>query len=265
MMQIRHIVFVAALAAAIFLPPVMADSVGLGLDVSPAKLEIAIPSGQSYNIPVTVHNSSGSLTTVQASLVDFGVAQNGSYEYDRVGTRSNSLMRWATINPRQFDLPADTTQQVQLTITVPNDVHLSGEYAGIAFFQTRPVRGKGGTIAFSARVASKIYETIPGTVTTAGAIVKMNSISSPLGQTYRVLFHNSGNVHVYLNGQIDVQQNGKSADRITIQNSLLVERGGDRLIEVQGKKLPPGSYQAIATIDYGGKTETGGAIQFDVR
>jgi hypothetical protein len=43
-----------------------------------------------------------------------------------------------------------------------------------------------------------------------------------------------------------------------------VERDGERVLEASGKKLPPGTYQAIATIDYGGKTETGGAIAFDV-
>jgi hypothetical protein len=47
-------------------------------------------------------------------------------------------------------------------------------------------------------------------------------------------------------------------------DNMLVERGGVRMIELAGKPLEPGTYQAIATIDYGGKTETGGQINFEV-
>ena len=53
-------------------------------------------------------------------------------------------------------------------------------------------------------------------------------------------------------------------DQINLADGQLVERDGERVLEASGKKLPPGTYQAIATIDYGGKTETGGAIAFDV-
>jgi hypothetical protein len=35
------------------------------------------------------------------------------------------------------------------------------------------------------------------------------------------------------------------------------------LIEVNGDSLPPGKYDIVAMIDYGGKTETGGEIIYD--
>ena len=92
----------------------------LGIDVSPAKLELTMTPGTSYNIPVTVHNGSTDATHIQVSLVDFGVAQNGDYQIGPVGTRPNSLMKWASINPREFDLPANTTQQVRLSLALPS-------------------------------------------------------------------------------------------------------------------------------------------------
>jgi len=141
---------------------------------------------------------------------------------------------------------------------------MSGEYAGIVFFQTRAPRARGLAVAFSVRVASKIYETIPGTVKYDGAISKMSATTGSHGETYRVVFKNTGNTHLYLRGQLTVQHNGSIVDNLPIATGELVERGGERVLEVVGKKLQPGQYQAIAAIDYGGKTETGGEIAFDV-
>jgi hypothetical protein len=244
--------------------PGPASSVGFGIEVTPGKLEVSIPGGATYNLPITIRNTSPDQVHVQTSLVDFGVGLDGGYKFSKPGTRPYGLMRWAAVRPREFDLPPDSVEQVQLSIQIPQEGGLSGEYAGIAFFQTRPQRRAGNSIAFSVRVASKIYETIPGTVDLNGAIAKMAATQSSNGETYRVLFHNAGNTHVYLHGQLQIQHGSSAVDTVTLASGELVERGGDRLLEVHGKRLDPGSYQAIATVDYGGKTETGGEIAFDV-
>ncbi|MDQ2872935.1 MAG: DUF916 domain-containing protein [Candidatus Eremiobacteraeota bacterium] len=251
------------LVAGLALMPAAVYSDGLGLDVSPAKLELSMAPASAYNIPVTVHNSTSNTTHVQASMIDFALAQNGDYRFEKTGSRGDSLMRWASINPREFDLPAGTTQQVRLSLAVPSG-NLNGEYAGIVFFQTRPVR-RSGAVAFSARVATKIYMTIPGTIRIDGAIARMAASRAPAGELYRVLFKNTGNAHVYLRGQLQVQKSGQVIDRVSFPPEELVERGGDRLIEVTGKRLPAGKYQAVSTIDYGGKTMTGGVINFETQ
>jgi hypothetical protein len=260
--QQRGILAALGLAIATMLPN-PASTAGLGLEVTPGKLEISVPGGASYNIPISVRNSSFDQVHVQASLVDFGVTPDGSYQFQKVGTREYSLLKWAAIRPREFDLKPGDDQQVQLTIQMPQ-ASLSGEYAGIVFFQTRPSRHAGEAVAFSVRVAAKIYETIPGTVQVGGAITKMTATSSPRGQTYHVMFKNTGNAHTYVRGQLAVQQGSNVVEQLNLADGQLVERGGDRTLEVTGKKLPPGSYQAIATVDYGGKTETGGEIAFEV-
>ena len=260
---VRTLVFAAVCCAGFGLAP--SGSQGLGIDVTPAKLEMSIPPGTlGYNIPITVRNSSGAPVHIVSSMWDFGVTRTGDYVFDRPGSKPYSVMRWATINPRQFDLLPGTTQQVRLTLSVPKSVTLSGEYAGIMFFQTRPTR-QANTVAISVRIGTKLYATIPKTVKLDGAISKMTAASGPVGQTYRVLFVNRGNAHVYCSGQLLVQKGSDVIERIAMPQDMLVERGGDRLIEVTGKHLPPGKYLAIAEIDYGGKTMTGGEISFDAR
>jgi hypothetical protein len=260
----RSVIATLGLACALALLPIPGSTIGFGLEVTPGKLEIAVPAGATYNIPVTVRNSSFDPVHIQASMVDFGVGSDGSYQFSKVGTRPYSLLRWASIRPREFDLKPGEAQQVQLTISMPQ-ANLSGEYGGIVFFQTRPGRRSGRAIAFSVRVASKIYETVPGTVALDGAITKMSVASSAAGESYHVAFKNTGNAHVYVHGQLVIQQGSATVAQIQLANGELVERDGVRILSVSGKRLPHGSYQAVATIDYGGKTETGGEIAFQVR
>ncbi len=236
----------------------------LGVTVTPGKFEAAMPPGTTYNIPITVRNTSFASTHILASLSDFGLTQNGDYEFTKAGERPNSVLRWAAIRPREFDMSPNTTEQVELSLSVPDDKSLSGEYAGVVFFQTRPQRGSHG-VAFSARVATKLYITIQGTEKVDGAITKMTSTKAPSGQMYRVTFKNTGNAHVYCRGQLIVQKDGAVVYQVPLPDNLLVERGGTRMIQAVGKPLPAGNYQAIATVDYGGKTETGGEINFAVR
>jgi hypothetical protein len=240
------------------------DSLGLGITVTPGKFEASIPLGTTYNLPITVANTTQASLHIQASLSDFSLSQNGSYIFEKVGTSDYSVLRWAAIRPREFDIPPGTVQQVQLTIAMPSDTHLSGEYAGVAFFQTRPER-HGGGVAFSARIAAKLYITVPNTVQIDGAITKMTSTKGPGRQVYRVYFKNTGNAHEYLRGQVTIQKGSSVLYQVPMPDNMLVERGGTRVIELSGKSLEAGTYQAIATIDYGGKTETGGAINFDVQ
>ena len=259
----RWILALCASAIAMAIPGT-AYPVGFGVTVTPAKYEASMTAGTVYNVPITVANTSGQSVHILTALVDFGLNDNGDYMFEKTGARPYSLMKWASLRPREFDIPVDTSQQVQLTLQLPNEPGLSGEYAGIAFFQTRPERGRGG-FAFSARVASKFYIAIQGTVKIDGAITKMSSVKTSAGQLYRVVFKNTGNAHTYLRGQVTIQKGTSVIQTIAMPDDMLVERGGDRVITVRGKSLDAGAYQAIATIDYGGKTETGGEINIDVK
>jgi hypothetical protein len=264
MLQLKRLVTLLVALIVLFGSSVApGDTVGLGITVTPGKFETAIPLGTTYNVPITVANTTNASVHILTSLADFALSQSGNYEFEKIGTSEYSLLRWASVRPREFDIPPGTAQQVQLTIAIPSDDKLSGEYAGVVFFQTRPER-HGGGVAFSARVASKFYITVPNTVQINGAITKMSSTKAPGRQIYRVLFKNVGNAHEYLRGQVTVQKGGTVLYQVPMPDNMLVERGGTRLIELSGKALEPGAYQAIATIDYGGKTETGGEINFDV-
>jgi P pilus assembly chaperone PapD len=264
----RTLSFVASLAAAaaVLATPFSGDTAGIGIDVSPAKLDMSIAPGARYNLAVLVRNDQATPVHIQASEVDFSLNQAGDYQFAKPGTDPYSLMKYATINPREFDVEPNTVQQVRVTFDLPAALQISGEQAGIIFFQTRPDRRK-GSVAFSARVASKIYNVIPNTSKLAGEIDKMSVAlgQGASGPLYRVVFKNTGNTHVYLKGSVDVKQGGKTVDHLPISQLPIVERGGQRMLELSGKKLDPGSYDVQAVIDYGGTSLTGGQVTFQAR
>lgn len=234
----------------------------LGLDVSPAKYEVQLPAGQTDTVPITVRNTGVNVVHVQVSIVDFSVGANGQYVFFRPGTNKFSAATWMSVNPREFDLPPNTLSQVRLSLSVP--AQASGEHSAIVFFQTRPTRHQGG-VSFSERIAAKIYELVPNTLRLTGEVDDVSAKSGADGERYLVGFKNTGNAHVYLNGRIEIKQGSTVLERIELPKQMLVERGGARVVDVVGKKLPPGSYTAIALIDYGGPNLTGGEKTFTVR
>lgn len=234
----------------------------LGLDVSPAKYEMEASAGQRQTIPITVRNTGADTVHIQVSLVDFTVGANGQYVFLPPGKNKYSMAPWVSLNPREFDVAPNTLTQVRVSVAVP--AAASGEHSVIAFFQTRPTRKPGG-VSFSERIAAKIYELVPNTLQLSGEVDDVSARTSPEGERYLVGFKNTGNAHVYLNGRIEVKQGSTVVERIEIPKQMLVERGGQRIVDVVGKKLQPGSYTAIALIDYGGPNLSGGEKTFTVR
>ncbi len=235
----------------------------LSLDVAPAKIEMQVAPGTTQTIPITVRNSSSSPLHIQASLVDFSVSPGGQYIFAKPGTDRYSLAGWATVNPREFDVPPNSFQLVRLTVNIPHGI--VGEYSGIAFFQTRPLRHSGGGISFSERVASKIYLYGAKSIRLDGAIDDIAVKQTSIGERFLIGFKNTGTAHLYLNGRVEIRKGSDVVARVQLPSQVLVERGGRRVIEAYSEKLPRGTYSALALIDFGGPNLAGGQTSFTVK
>jgi hypothetical protein len=235
----------------------------LSLDVAPAKYEVQVSPGTLQTFPITVRNTGDTSLHVQASLSDFAVAPGGGYIFSKPGHNRYSLAKWASINPREFDVAPNSFQQVRFTLSVPQGI--SGEYSGIVFFQTRPQRHAGSGLAFSERIASKVYAYTANSLHVDGAIDSMTEKPIGGGEKFSVGFKNTGNAHLYLNGRIDIHRGSQVVATVPLPQEELVERGGRRLFVLDAAKLSPGSYSATALIDYGGPSLAGGQMTFTVR
>ncbi len=234
----------------------------LSLNVSPAKFELQVAAGKDQTIPILVRNTGDNQVHIQVTLGDFLVGRDGNYVFLPPGKGPFSMGSWVDVNPREFDVDAKTFKQVRFTVAVPNGA--TGEYSALVFFTTRPPRKPGG-LSIAERVASKLYEIVPNTARFSGEIDDVSAKPDEAGEKYTIGFHNTGNAHVYLSGRIEVKSGGQVVDRILMPKDMLVERDGKRIIEAVGKKLAPGSYSALALVDYGGQNLIAGQTTFVVR
>jgi hypothetical protein len=233
---------------------------GIGLTVTPGKIELSMKPGTTVNVPVIVSNPDTSPAHITISIDDFTIDDAGTYTYTRPAP--GSLATWVALRPREFDIAANSFQQVQLTLLVPQR-EMSGEYAGVLLFQTRAPRVRGG-MAFSARYADKVYALVDGTAKRAGVIEHINATLDPQGtEHYSIVFHNTGNMHEYLNGRVEIVHDGAVLQTLPFRKNVLVERGTDRTLEVTGPKLAPAAYDVVAIIDYGGNQRTGGKVHLE--
>jgi hypothetical protein len=237
-----------------------AAQAGVGITVTPGKIEVSMKPGGIVNVPVTVRNPDDAPAHIVITIGDFTIDDAGSYHYGKPAP--GSLGTWVALRPREFDIAPDSFQQVQLTLLVPAR-EMSGEYAGVLFFQTRAPRVHGG-MAFSARYADKVYATVEGTAKRDGIVEHIGTDVDAQGtEHYTVLFRNTGNMHEYLNGRVDVMRDGKVVETIPFRKNVLVERGGERTLEVTSAKLAPAAYDVVAIIDYGGTQRTGGKVHLE--
>jgi len=257
---------IRAVAAAILLLlfaayPASAD---LSLDVAPAKLELQITGNTTQTFPITVRNSGSVPLHIQVSLSDFSLTPSGDYIFSKAGANRYTLATWLGVNPREFDVPPNTVQQVRVTLNVPG--HVTGEYSGIIFFTTRPERHATRGITFAERVAAKIYAYTPSSLHLDGAVDGIAAKQTSIGEQFLVGFKNRGNAHVYLNGKIEVRKGDQVVASVPFSPQLLVGRGERRVIEAfVTQKLPPGSYTALALVDFGGPNLAGGQTTFTVK
>jgi P pilus assembly chaperone PapD len=256
---LRVTIVVATLAVLLGAQPSRAD---LSLNVQPARYEMQVSAGGSQTIPVVVRNDGDAPTHVIASMNDFSINGSGQYAFLPPGATRFSAGKWSTVNPREFDLAPGAFQQLRYTVDVPHGA--AGEYSALIFFTTRRPR-QPGAFVLTERVASRMYVLVGDTANVSGDVADVSSHAAAGGRRYSVTFKNTGNMHVFLSGHIEVKAGDVVVDRLTMPESQIVERGGIRVVDVTGKALAPGTYSATAVVDYGGSARVAGQTRFTVQ
>jgi len=239
--------------------PAAAD---LSLDVTPAQYEFQASAGTQTTFPIMVRNVGNGTVHVVATLADVDTsAENGAARFLPPGTKKFSAGRFSALNPREFDIPVDGVQQVRYTVTMPHTAR--GEYSSFVFFTTRPPRKPGG-FGIAESVASRLYA-VAGDAIPGGAVDGVSSLPVLSGREYSVKFLNTGSMHEYVGGIVNILKDGSPVDHITLPAHRLVQRGEAAIVTAEGKKLPAGTYSAIAIVDFGGASRVAGKTTFVVQ
>lgn len=247
----------------------MAATGPVGLQVSPAIIEINAERGKSYDIKIKVTNSTTADQEYYATINDFKAKdETGNPEFitDEKAPSSASIVKW--IQPLgSFKLNPNQTKEIVAKMVVPNDAEPGGHY-GIIRFGNQPPSAvqSGATLTASAgplvlvRVDGEIKESLTvADFYTQRAGKKATSFEyGPVDFVQRLT--NNGNVHVKPTGNLVITNMfGSQVTTLPVNgnNGNVLPNSTRRFEQRLDTKWLFGRYTAKMSLSYG---TSGGSI-----
>jgi len=137
--------------------------------VSPVKLELTIPKGQSRNVALTLYGTKG--TNVENLLVyptDLSISKTGVYAFKKIDDSKFSAASWIKLDEARFTLNEGQKKELKFKISVPLDTK-PGEYYSIVMIEPVSatkieVKDKPMAVYFKARIYVAIILNVPGRI-----------------------------------------------------------------------------------------------------
>ncbi|MFP3953523.1 MAG: dockerin type I domain-containing protein [Candidatus Acetothermia bacterium] len=179
---------------------------------------------------------------------------------------NRSAADWLEVSPREFTLNPDEEREVTFSVSVPPRVKGTNWAAIYVNSEPTAVDSEGTTVVALKRFAVKVYERVPGTGEVETYVTDFSAITTSIPQ-FSLTLENKGNVEVEITGELSLRdETGEVVDQIDI-NTFELLPGYKRQLTLRGEevtKLPPGAYNAVAILDYGGQDRIGKSISFKV-
>ncbi len=256
------------LACALFLfaaaLPLHADTLQFGL--TPPDVELVPAPGGTASGVLVVYNRSTRPLHFRVAMQDMFIRPSGVMEVLKPASTAWSVASATRLAPAEFDLDPNQQLPVRVVVSVPKDVR-GGLYGAIVVSPTPLLQSNGlrGTLAVVApKLAARLLVPIDGTAQVQGAITNMLAAAVPKkGVDVKVVFRNSGNVHVRAGGTITLLRNGDVVGKASMEESLVLPGTVRefRLLLATGP-LAPGPYTVRAVMDFGGDVMVAGEVSF---
>lgn len=250
--------------------------------VAPLRFEFQTEAGKIGSGVITIRNPEEKPVSVKLYARDFLISPDGSESELEAGSIPRSCAEWLTISPTEVDLAAGSTIKVRVNVDVPLDA--KGNFWAMIFVEEtskpkaveRKVRGRniGETYSFQVNVKQRwgvrVYEDVPGTETFSAEITGMNVIQAQEDQPFKIAveFSNSGNTLLRCTGHVEIRdENGVTVQDVQLGKSQIFtvfpESNRHLLAEIVTQLLP-GTYIALAIIDFGYDDLAGGELEFAI-
>lgn len=242
----------------------MAAVSGSALQITQIEFVLTVEQGGSYQLTFVVRNDSEASQVISLYLGDWDRDLEGKNRFYPVGTISRSLSPWLTLSHTRLALAPGEAREVTVTLDVPSEEEriLAGTYWGIVFVQgePRPIRQGGTTVMAVERFGVKVYATIAGTERPGGEVRALEFVPQEEGYTVQVLYENTGNVHSWVEGVVEVvDRTGTVVQSVSLEQFPVLP-GAQRRVTATLPPLPPGIYQVRAVLDYQGEVLVAGVV-----
>lgn len=222
--------------------------------VSPAKLEIKAKPGATVTKFVKVANQGGVPIRIDTSIADYSIRPDNTFVFYKAGQTAYSSAKWLTIDKPVFDLGPDEERTVKIRMTVPKNVEVGGHYSSV-FFQTAGPKVSKTGVSIVARIGVLLLAQIgeKKDLHRLGFIKSFKTANPWWSRKVktRLVFHNSGNVHLTLKGQTVFKDIfGRQVGRADFPSITLLPKT-DRVVTAEWEGPIFGFFSARAKTAYG--------------
>jgi len=224
-----------------------------------------------HAVSFNVTNTGGDVVQATIYLQDWSRAADGQQAFVPPSTLPHSCARFLEIFPLTLRLTPGATQAVRVALTSADT--LTEACWSIVFVESsNPAPPRAGRqIRYVARIGVKVYVVPPG-LTKEGDVQDVaverhrpDSTGDTTGRDFVVTFRNTGGLPLWPHGTIEIRRPDNSVAATVEVVEFAVLPGDSRRLRVRVPALPPGSFVALALIDYGGADVAGGQARLDGR
>lgn len=247
------------------------DAQPLRFGISPGEIELVPGPGATASGTLLVMNHTQSRVSFHVQVADMFLRPAGELDVLPPGTLEWSVAKLTRVTPAEFELDGKRAMPVRVTVTVPADVR-GGRY-GVIIVSPSPVLqaapGRGTFSIVVPKLAARLLVPVRGTEVVKGAITNMLVSARPNGKgaDIKVVFRNSGNVHVRVLGEVLIlNASGQQVGKVQIPQALVLPSTiREFRLSWDAQSLEPGSYTIRAVMDYGTDVLVAGEIGLVVR
>ncbi len=242
----------------LLLSTVFAQRQKSAISIGPATLSFSLSPGESSTQTVYVHNKLNRPYHFTLEMVDWDLDTNGSDIYMQ-GGHPNSCAGWIKLDRKTFEVPANSKEGIQVTLTVPDSpgVANNARWTMLRIITTSERKAPRSTTDVNYRVDKslavgiRIYQSSNSGITSK-EIRMLDFRPVQDSSVYRIESQNTGAAILRCNYSIELSSH-ETGEKITIGPlEFLVLPGQKRFVDLAlPATIPKGKYSAVALIEPG--------------
>ena len=247
--------------------PVRAQSLAL----APAEVIQTFTPGQPFKVEFSVSNASSQSAAVRTTVTDLWYNEKNEKTFDPAGSSPHSAANWIQFVPRVTTLEPRSSTKLTAFITPPTGVR--GGYYAVVFVESKPELVQPTTtqaqpVYANIRLGALILLNAEGTeaydVRLTDVVLAPPTAADDL--SVRVTVANQGNTHVFPKASLAVFSSDKRlVAKADAPEKRFLPGQTDSMTLTWSGKLPPGDYEGVLTVVYGGKQLETRSLPFTVR
>jgi len=238
------------------------------LAVTPLFLSMEVLPGQNGSKALTISNTGQQTVDVNIQLVDWWRTPEGDLQILSQGTRERSCADWLFYSPTTMQLEPAEERQLSVEIEVPEGV--SGDHWAMLLITEEASQAdeeQQGATQIVVNYAIKIIQRDPGTEKKEATISGIE-LTQRNPMALSITYKNTGPTHLKTTGTVDIRNiQGETVREYEISEFPALP-GEKHIVEVasseESEPLSPGTYYAIAVMDFGGDNLVQGGLPIEI-